>query len=129
MQIEHDHIGSGEAGSRQGREKEFIDHSIAGHPNRTAGSLMSRNNQTSAMPLCGDRYLPTIKQIPTDATCRMCELLIGGRSHAPLSLRWGRNSGSFFRALKTKPLPGAIPPRVAHSHTNHTMGLESSSTT
>src|SRR5260221_14195457 len=97
MQIEHDHIGSGEAGSRQGREKEFIDHSIAGHPNRTAGSLMSRNNQTSAMPLCGDRYLPTIKQIPTDATCRMCELLIGGQGEALFDLRQireiGRGSG------------------------------------
>jgi len=87
MQIEHDHVGSSETESGQGREKELIDDSVADHANGTGGRLMGRNNQTSAMPLCGDRDLPTIKQIPTDATFRMRELLIGGQGKALLDLR------------------------------------------
>src|SRR2546430_4500626 len=86
MQIELDHIGSGEAGSGQGREKEFIDPSIAGHPDRTGGSLMRGHNQTSAMPLCRDRHLATIKQIPASATFRMRELLVSGQGKALLDL-------------------------------------------
>jgi hypothetical protein len=87
MQLEHDHIGSSETESGQGREKELIDALIADHPNRTGSSLMGRNNQTSAMPIGGDRHLPTIKEIPADATFRMRALPIGGQGEALLDLR------------------------------------------
>ncbi len=77
MQIELDDISSSETESGQGSEKEFKDDSVAEHANGTGGGLMGRNNQTSAMPFCRDRYLPTIKHISADATFRMGELLIG----------------------------------------------------
>src|SRR5258708_11740396 len=87
MQIELDHISIGEDESGQSSAKELIDHSIASDSNRTAGGLMRGHNQTSAMPLCGDRHLPTIKHVPAGATCRMGELLVGGQGEALLDLR------------------------------------------
>ncbi len=84
MQIELDDIGSGEAESGQGGKKEFRDDSVAEHANWTGSGLMRRNNQTNVMPLCGDRHLPTIKEVPAGATFGMGELLIGWQSKALL---------------------------------------------
>jgi hypothetical protein len=89
MQIERDHIGCGEAGSGQGREKELLGHLISCDPNRSLGrgGSMSGDNDPTVMALCSDREFSTIKEVPTGSAFWARELLIGGQGKALLDLR------------------------------------------
>src|SRR5258708_4027461 len=88
MQVELDHIGSGEAERGQGREKELIDHSITGHANRTGSGpgWMRGDDHARAMSLRGHRQCSTLKQVPADPTFRMHKLLIGGQGETRFDL-------------------------------------------
>src|SRR6266700_2026373 len=88
MQIELDHIGSGEAQSGQGGEEELIHHLISCDPNRSLGSggSMSGDNDPTVMALCGNRELSTSKEVPTGPAFWVGELLIGGQGETLLDL-------------------------------------------
>jgi len=88
VQIELDDVSRGKACSRQGREKELIDHAIASHANGSLGrgGYMSRNNYSTVVTLCGDREFSTIKEVSAGATFRMRELLIGRQGETLLDL-------------------------------------------
>jgi hypothetical protein len=79
MQIELDHIGSGEPESRQGGEEELIHYRVSCDPDRSfgSGSRMSGDNDPTVMALCGDREVSTVKEVPTGPTFWVRELFIG----------------------------------------------------
>src|SRR5450759_4523198 len=104
MQIELDDVSRGEANSGQGREKELINQAIASHSNGGLGSsgCMRRNNHPTAMSLCGNRDLPTIKYVPARATFWMGELLVSGQGEALLDLHQIRASHSLCHASRSR---------------------------
>ncbi len=89
MQIELDHIGSREAGSRQGGEEKLIDYRVSSDPNGSlgSGSRMSGDNDPTMMALCADREVSTVKEVPTGPAFWVRELFIGGQGEARLDGR------------------------------------------
>src|SRR5260370_19618945 len=88
MQVELDHIGSGEAERGQGREKELIDDSLAGHTNRTGSGpgWMRGDDHARAVSLRSHRQFSTLKEVPADTTFWMHELLLCRQGGALLCL-------------------------------------------
>src|SRR6266699_792226 len=88
MEVELDHISGAEAEGGQGGEKELVDHSLAGHANRTGSGpgWMRGDDHARAMSLRGHRQFSTLKQVPADPTFRMHELLIGRQGETGFDL-------------------------------------------